>query len=68
MGEMRRAIARDERRLVRDKYAGALTIAAAVIAAVRLSRYRDGEHESYVVQIVRQSVGLAWLILETVLR
>ena len=68
MGEMRRAIAKNERRLTRDKYAGALIVAAAVLTAVRLSRYREEEIDGYVVQVVRQSVGLAWLILETVMR
>ena len=62
MGEMRRAIAREEQeRQKQDRFASTLVIAASIIAAVRLAR--AGLHS-----VISDSVGLAKMILERVVR
>lgn len=69
MGVMHRAEAREEQQRMRDRFTSTVVIAAAIIAAVRLTRDEniDSPHPR-VNEAVRQSVKLAWLILEAVLR
>ena len=71
MGEMRRAIAREEQERAKvmeeqksmtDRFASTLVIAASVIAAVRLAR------EHGLTSVIADSIGLARMILENVLR
>jgi hypothetical protein len=67
MGEMRRAIAReqDERRS-QDRFSSTLVIAASIIAAVRLARDDIGTPSPRVVSAVSDSVSLARMILKRV--
>lgn len=70
MGEMRRAIAREEqeRQRQQDRYASTLTIAASIIAAVRLAREPDiGRPSPRLLATVVDSVKLARMILERVM-
>ena len=70
MGEMRRAIAREEgeRRAHQDRFASTLVIAASIIDAVRLARDPDISRPSpRLMTIVNDSVLLAKRILETVM-
>jgi hypothetical protein len=66
MGEMKRANAREERQRTLDRFTSTIVIAAAVIAAVRLSGDENlsGERVS---RAVRGSVLLARMILEEAL-
>jgi hypothetical protein len=79
MGLMRRAIAREERdrekaimeeqRMKADRFASTLVIAAAIIAAVRLARDPNISRPSpRLATVVADSLGLARLILERVVR
>ena len=76
MGEMKRAIAREERtrsmedqKRATDRFASTLVIAASIIAAVRLARDQDISRPSpRLTSVVTESVGLARLILEKVIR
>lgn len=70
MGEMRRAIAREEQdRRKQDRFASTLVIAAAIIAAVRLARDPDiGSPSPRVDSVIADSVGLAKLILDRIVR
>lgn len=69
MGVMHRAEDREERRRLREKFTAAVVIAAAVIAAVRLTREENISNPSSRLNfVVGESVALAWLILERVLR
>ena len=69
MGVMHRAEDREERRRLREKFTAAVVIAAAVIAAVRLTREENISSPSPRLNfVVGESVALAWLILERVLR
>ena len=76
MGEMKRAIAREERtrsmedhKQATDRFASTLVIAASIIAAVRLARDQDISRPSpRLTSVVTQSVRLARLILEKVIR
>jgi hypothetical protein len=70
MGEMRRAIAREEQdRQKQDRYASTLVIAASLIAAVRLAREPDISRPSPRVHAaVADSVALARMILDRVVR
>jgi hypothetical protein len=76
MGEMKRAIAREERTRsmedqtrAADRFASTLVIAASIIAAVRLARDQDISRPSpRLTSVVTESVGLARLILEKVVR
>jgi hypothetical protein len=71
MGEMRRAIAREEqdREKQRDRFASTLVIAAAVIAAVRLAREPDITRPTpRLLSVVGDSVSLARMILDRVIR
>jgi hypothetical protein len=78
MGEMKRAIAREERERVKameeqkrmtDRFASTLVIAASIIAAVRLAREQDISRPSpRLASVVADSIGLARMILEKIVR
>ena len=69
MGEMRRAIAREEQdRQKHDRFASTIVIAASIIAAVRLARDDISRPSPRVRSIVVDSVQLARSILEAVAR
>ena len=78
MGEMRRAIAREEQERTKtmeeqkrmtDRFASTLVIAASIIAAVRLAREPDISRPSpRLTSVVADSIGLARMILEKVVR
>ena len=69
MGEMKRANAYEERRQMTDRFASTLVIAASIIAAVRLARDQDISRPSpRVASVVADSIALARMILERVLR
>ena len=67
MGEMRRAIARENEEKQRDRFASTLVIAASIIAAVRLARDDIGAPSPKVLCAVADSVTLAKMILKRVL-
>ena len=76
MGEMRRAIAREEQERTKamaeqkrmtDRFASTLVIAASIIAAVRLAREPDISRPSpRLTSVVSDSIGLARMILERI--
>jgi len=67
MGEMRRAIAHEEReRRVTDRFASTLVIASAIIAAVRLAREDISAPSPRLSGAVSDSVALARMILRRV--
>jgi hypothetical protein len=78
MGEMRRAIAREEQERAKameqhkqmtDRFASTLVIAASIIAAVRLAREPDISRPSHrLTSVIADSIGLARMILEKVVR
>ena len=78
MGLMRRAISREEQertaldaqtRSTNQRFASTVTIAAAIIAAVRLAREPQvGRPSPRVASVVADSVALARMILEKALR
>jgi hypothetical protein len=78
MGEMRRAIAREEQERAKameeqkrmaDRFASTLVIAASMIAAVRLARDQDISRPSpRLTSVIADSIGLAKMILERVVR
>ena len=70
MGEMKRAIAREEqdRRTPHDRYVSTLAISASIIAAVRLAREDVSRQTPRVVSAISDSVLLARMILDRVLR
>jgi hypothetical protein len=78
MGEMKRAIAREEQERTRamaeqkrmtDRFASTLVIAASIIAAVRLAREPDISRPSpRLTSVVSDSIGLARMILERIVR
>ncbi len=69
MGEMRRAIAREEQeRQKQDRFASTLVIAASIIAAVRLARDDIGRPSPRVQSVIMDSVQLARSILATIMR
>jgi hypothetical protein len=77
MGEMRRAIAREEQERTRameeqrrmtDRFASTLVIAASIIAAVRLAKDQEISRPSpRLTSVVADSIGLARMILTRVL-
>lgn len=68
MGEMKRAIAReDQERRNQDRFASTVVIAAAVIAAVRLARDDISAPSPRLYATVSDSVSLARMILKRVL-
>lgn len=78
MGEMRRAIAREEQehakamedqKRMTDRFASTLVIAASIIAAVRLAREQDISRPSpRLASVVTDSINLARMILEKIVR
>jgi hypothetical protein len=70
MGEMKRAIARDEEdRRKQDRFASTMVIAVAIIAAIRLAREPDISKPSpKLMSVVGESVALARMILNHVVR
>ena len=69
MGEMRRAIAREEEeRRKQDRFASTLIIAASIIAAVRLARDDIGRPSPRVQSVIMDSVHLARSILNAIVR
>lgn len=69
MGEMRRAIAREEaERQKHDRFASTIVISAAIIAAVRLARDDISRPSPRVDSVVADSVNLARTILNQVVR
>jgi hypothetical protein len=69
MGEMRRAIAREEEdRRKQDRFASTLVIAASIIAAVRLARDDIGRPSPRLQSVILDSMQLARLILNAVVR
>jgi hypothetical protein len=75
---MRRAIAREEQdrakameaeKRMTDRFVSTLVIAASIIAAVRLAREQDISRPSpRLTSVIADSVGLARMILEKVVR
>ena len=75
---MRRAIAREEQERTKamaeqkrmtDRFASTLVIAASIIAAVRLAREPDISRPSpRLISVVSDSIGLARMILERIVR
>ena len=78
MGEMKRAIALEEQERAKaieeqkrmtDRFASTLVIAASIIAAVRLAREQDISRPSpRLTSVIADSIGLARMILEKVVR
>ena len=76
MGEMRRAIAReeearsgdDENRRRLDRFASTLVIAASIIAAIRTAREDIGRPSPRLSSVIMDSVNLARRILDRVLQ
>ena len=68
MGEMKRAIAREEQeRRNQDRFASTVVIAAAIIAAVRLARDDISSPSPRVSAAIADSVSLARKILQRVI-
>jgi hypothetical protein len=68
MGEMKRAIAReDQERRNQDRFASTVVIAAAIIAAVRLARDDISSPSPRLYAAVADSVSLAHMILKRVI-
>ena len=69
MGEMRRAIERENReRQKQDRFASTVVISASIIAAVRLARDDISQPSPHLTSVVADSVGLARMILDKVVR
>jgi hypothetical protein len=69
MGEMHRAISREEQeRRKQDRFASTLVIAASIIAAVRLERDDISRPSTRLTSVIEDSVQLARSILNTVVR
>jgi hypothetical protein len=77
MGEMRRAIAREEQERAKameqqkrmtDRFASTLVIAASIIAAVRLARDDISRPSPRLTAVISDSIGLAKMILDRVVR
>lgn len=67
MGEMRRAIAREEQeRRAQDRFTSTLVIAASIIAAVRLARDDISRPSPRMTSVIADSVQLARMILDKV--
>jgi len=68
MGQMHRAIAREEaERQKRDRFASTLVIAASIIAGVRLAREPDiGRPSPRVASVIADSITLARAILDRI--
>jgi hypothetical protein len=69
MGEMKRAIAREERQgQIKDRFASTLVISASIIAAVRLAREDLSKSSPRLTTVILECVGLARMILNLVVR
>jgi hypothetical protein len=69
MGEMRRAITReDQERRKQDRFASTLVIAASIIAAVWLARDDISRPSPRVQSVIMDSVHLASSILDAIVR
>jgi hypothetical protein len=69
MGEMRRAVAREEQeRRKQDCFASTLVIAASIIAAARLAREDVSTASPRIHAVINDSVNLARMILYRVVR
>jgi hypothetical protein len=70
MGEMRRAIAREQEdeRKKRDRFDSTIVVAASIIAAVRLARDDISRPTPRLNPVVGDRVALAQMILQKVLR
>jgi hypothetical protein len=68
MGEMRRATAREEEQRKRDRFASTLLISASIIAAVRLAREDISRPSPRLTSAVADSVSLARMIFDRVMR
>ncbi len=69
MGEMRRAIAREEAQgRKHDRFASTLVIAASIVAAVRLAREPDIARPSPRVTSVVVDIALARMILDRIIK
>ena len=69
MGEMRRAMAREEESRERARFASTVAICASIIAAVRLARDENISGPSpRIVFVISESVSLARLILKKALQ
>jgi hypothetical protein len=68
MGEMKRANAYEEHRRMTDRFASTLVIAASIIAAVRLARDDISRPSPRLSSVVADSVGLARMILDKIVR
>jgi hypothetical protein len=69
MGEMKRAIAlENQQRLKQDRFASTLVISASIIAAVRLARDDISRPSPRLSSVVGESVALARMILDRVVR
>jgi hypothetical protein len=68
MGEMRRATAREEEQRKRDRFASTLVISASIIAAVRLAREDISRPSPRLTSAVADSISLARMILDRVIR
>lgn len=70
MGEMRRAIERENAdRQKQDRFASTLVIAASIIAAVRLAREPDiGRPSPHVSAVIADSITLARTILDRIVK
>ena len=69
VGVMKRAMERKEDQRIKDRFASTLVISASIIAAVRLARDENISRSSpRLLNVVSESVALARLILERVIR
>jgi len=69
MGEMKRAIAwENQQRQKQDRFASTVVISASIIAAVRLARDDISRPSPRLTSVVADSVSLARMILERVVR
>jgi hypothetical protein len=68
MGEMKRANAYEEQRRTTDRFASTLAISASIIAAVRLARDDISTPSPRLTSVVFDSVKLARMILERIIR
>ena len=72
MGEMKRAIERERQELQQkqkqDRFTSTIVIAAAIVAAVRLARDDISRPSPRVLSVVADSVTLARMILDRVMR
>ena len=69
MGEMRRAIAREQEQQTRDRFSSTLVIAASIIAGIRLARDENISRPSpRLATVIAESISLAKAILDKVVR